>query len=380
MDSGSPIVLEVGPAVVCRRGAAVVDAEVTDGEAVETALEGIDDPVVLLGERPVRSEDLWRSVIARTLGRHCTDVTLVHPSGWPAPRVARVVRAAASSADRVVPVSRAELRGPGTVVVEIDERVVTVCAAGSVTVLERGDTTVIADTVARDARNGERVIVDVPPGLPGAQDTAAAIRATLAERGLDADDAAVVAGRRRISLRPNMIGAVLLALIVPAVAAGLRPRAQPAEAPAPLVTATVVEGRVAVAVPDGWRVERLTTGPGSPRVRVSPAGHPDDALHITQSYAPGSTLADAGETLGRLAGAEPAFGEFRAHDHVAGRPAVTYRENRPGRTVRWAVLLDGATRISIGCQSLPGAEDGIRTACEQAILSARELPGTPAGS
>lgn len=374
---GPPVVVEVGPAVVRRWGAAAGSPVAT------TALDGIDDPLVLLDERPIRVDDLLRSLLAQTLGERCSRVLLVHPSSWPAPRVARVVRAAAGSADRVVSVSRSELAGPDAVVVEIDTLVVMVRAGDSVTALRRDDVAAIAATAARCAGGDGEVVLDVPPELPGAAITAAAIRAALAHRGLTAGPAEIAirmkAGGGSIRLRSNLIGAAALCLLVILGLVAMRPHHSVATAPV-VITSTLVEGRVAVAVPDHWTVERLTQGPGSRRVQVSSPTNPDDALHITQSYAPGTTLADAGAVLGRVAAGQSAFAEFLPHDEVAGRPAVTYREDRPPRVVRWVVLLDGSTRISIGCQSRAGAEDGIRTACDQAIRSAREVQGTVAPS
>jgi type VII secretion-associated protein (TIGR03931 family) len=61
---------------------------------------------------------------------------------------------------------------------------------------------------------------------------------------------------------------------------------------------------------------------------------------------------------------------------VAGRPAVTYREIRPGRVIRWSVVQAGSVRVCIGCQSAPGRDEAVRAACEQAVRSARELVGT----
>lgn len=296
---GSPVVLDVGPGVIgCRDGGHEPPAEM-----VTAVIDGIDDPVVLVDERPARVDDLLRSVIAQALGRRCAEVLVVHPPDWPVPRVARVLKAVRASADRV-------------------------------------------DSIARD----ELI-----------------------------DDSDPVPVRPRIRLRPSLVGSLTgLALVAGCV--GLLVNHRPVEAsPTPAVTATVVEGRVAVAVPEGWAVERLTRGPGSRRVRVASPVDPDQALHITQSYAPGSTLADAAALLGRVAAGQPAFTDFRGEVQVAGRPAVTYREVRPGRAVRWVVLLDGVTRISIGCQSRPDAEDGMREACEQAIRSARELDGTVPG-
>ncbi len=298
---GPPVVLEVGPEGI-RCGGIIQDLPAA---TVAAALDGIDDPVVLLDERPVRVDDLLRSLIATALGGRRTDVRVVHPESWPMPRVVRVLNAVRASADRVVPVP-----------------------------------------------DGEAV------------------------HGESADETGPVPLRTRIRLQPRVIAGVLGIAALSLAVALLPPRRLSAVPSAAAVTSTVVEGRVAVAVPDGWTVERLTRGPGSRRVRVSSPADPDRALHITQSYAPGGTLADTAAILGRAAAGQPAITGFQPDDEVAGRPAVTYREIRPGRVIRWVVLLDGVTRISIGCQSRPGGEEGIRTVCEQAIRSAHDVDGT----
>jgi type VII secretion-associated protein (TIGR03931 family) len=139
-------------------------------------------------------------------------------------------------------------------------------------------------------------------------------------------------------------------------------------------TAILVEGRIAVAVPRHWIVERITGGPGSRRLQVSSAADADLALHITQAYAPETTLAQTAAVL-RRGIAEQAPGVFvdvNPADYVAGRPAVTYREIRAGRVIRWVVVVAGPTRISIGCQSAPDRQDAIRKPCEQAVRSAEE--------
>lgn len=372
--------LEFGPAVVRRAGGGQAPAD-----TAAIALEGADDRVVLVEDRPARVDDLWRGLIARTLGERCDHLLVVHPSSWPATRVARVVRAASASADRVESASRAERAGAEAVVVEIDARVVMVCADGILTAVARDDAAAIATAVARHAADQRPVVIDVPPGLHGAEVTAAIIRAALSERGLVTTEngfaAERPASRRRIRLEPRLIGAVAVAFVsLIAVFIAIRPhRTSPVpSASPPVLTSTVVEGRVAVVVPEGWTVERLTSGVGSRRVRVGPPGDPDRALHITQAYAPGTTVADAGVVLGRVVAAQSAgvFTDFRPDDRVGGRAAVTYRENRPPRVTRWAVLLDGSTRIGIGCQSRAGVEVTVDEACEQAIRSARELGGT----
>ena len=141
-----------------------------------------------------------------------------------------------------------------------------------------------------------------------------------------------------------------------------------------------MEGRIAVAIPPDWSVERITSGPGSRRVEVTSPVDPDIVVHITSSYAPETTLADAAEVLGKAVTEQDpgVFVAFRPTAEVAGRPAITYREIRAGRVIDWSVVLAGATRISIGCQSAPGAEHAVRGPCEQAVRTAREL-GTTGG-
>ena len=67
------------------------------------------------------------------------------------------------------------------------------------------------------------------------------------------------------------------------------------------------------------------------------------------------------------------FVDFNPSGTSSGRPAVTYREVRPGHHMRWTVLLDGPVRISVGCQSRPGGEDAVGDVCEQAVRSAHAV-------
>lgn len=137
---------------------------------------------------------------------------------------------------------------------------------------------------------------------------------------------------------------------------------------------TVVEGRMAVRIPEHWTVERVTGGPGSRRLQVTDPRDSRIAVHLTSAYAPETTLAQAAEVLSRAIDGEPpgVFVDLRTADEVAGRPAVTYRELRSGRVIAWAVVLAGSTRISVGCQCPPGREAEVRAACDDAVRSARE--------
>ena len=316
--TASPPVLQIGPAGIRMLGGAV--AGPVFAELAEAALAGIDDPVVLLGDRPVWVDDLWRSLIASVPGGR--PVVLVHPSHWPPSRLDRV-RAAAG--DSVVAVSRREW-------------------------LEQ--------------------------------------RSQLSQPGQPSRAPAAPERRGRPFRTPAGVIAGGIAAVCVAVAAAVLPGGQPRPAAAgdpagpmaedPAGLDLVVEGRVAVGVPPRWTARRITGGPGSPRVQVTSPEDPAIAVHITQSFTPGTTLADAAASLRTaIAGQPPGiFVDFNPQATAAGRPAVTYRELRPGRVIGWSVLLVGSTRISVGCQSRPGAEDGVRRACEQAIRSAREIPGT----
>ena len=51
---------------------------------------------------------------------------------------------------------------------------------------------------------------------------------------------------------------------------------------------------------------------------------------------------------------------------------------RGAREIGWVVLVDGATRIAIGCQGAAGSSDTVDEACDGAVRSAREITGTAA--
>lgn len=166
--------------------------------------------------------------------------------------------------------------------------------------------------------------------------------------------------------------ALLAATVV--VLAGMALAIRSAPASQEVSGVTVVEGRMAVRIPAHWTVERVTGGPGSRRLQVSPPQDPGIALHLTSAYAPETTLTQAAEVLNQAITREPpgVFVDVRPLDEVAGRTVVTYREVRPGRIIAWSVVLAGSTRISIGCQSPAGREAGIRAVCDEAVRSAQE--------
>lgn len=191
--------------------------------------------------------------------------------------------------------------------------------------------------------------------------------------------AAQPAARWRLRARMAAPGAIGMAAMV-AASAALAGQIAPQPPPAsPTAARMVEEGRVAIEVPSGWAVTRVTAGRGSRRLEVASPDDPGVALHITQSHAPEMTLARTAEAFAAVIADHPdgQFAGLRADAHVAGRPAVVYREVRPGRVIEWAVVIAGATRIGVGCQSRPGEAEAVRAACEGAVLSARERGTDP---
>jgi len=384
-------VVEVGPAgVQVLRGPS---AGRPDGAMVSAVLDGIDDDVALFDERPVAVAALMRAVMSSILGDSRDPVVIVHPTWWSRARIDLVVRSSGVTR-KVVAVSRSEVaRGAGLVgpVIEIAEEFVAVAGPG-LRLFGRGNIESVAAVAAESDRSGD-VLLDAPAGIAGSAQTADGLRVALAARGRSARDvdvaaiAGAVPARRRARGRVAAFLAasgVLAALVLPvgrelvgAAVATLRPDSG---APAPAAV-NLVEGRIVVEVPPHWKVERVRSGSGSRRVQVDSPTDADIALHITASYAPGSTLAQAAEVLGEAVAAQTpgVFVGFRPAVEVAGRPAVTYREVRAGRVVDWSVVLSGSTRIGIGCQSAPDRTEVVRGACEQAIRTAREL-GTGAGA
>ncbi|MHC1405252.1 type VII secretion-associated protein, partial [Mycobacterium avium subsp. paratuberculosis] len=68
-----------------------------DREVIEAALDAIDDPVALVGERPVAVEALWKTAL-RSACCACDGAVVVYPSWWPPARVRTVSAAAATLA------------------------------------------------------------------------------------------------------------------------------------------------------------------------------------------------------------------------------------------------------------------------------------------
>ncbi|OBA80959.1 type VII secretion-associated protein [Mycobacterium sp. 1164966.3] len=406
-------VIEAGPGIVrrlCCGTEVLADAEMT-----AAALGAIDDPVALVDGSPVAVDSLWRSLL-RSLCCGGSGVTMVHPSWWPPTRVGLISAAANASApdaDDVEVQPRSWLLSRASpdaapdekVVVEIGERLVAIVGAGIQAVPRRSDPQPVArdvaDVIAGMTRGTSPVVlIDTPGHIAGAMALADAITDAVrdtARRVLHIDGgllpglarlpgatpppdelgppaAGTVGPRGRKLAGVGAAGAVLAVLVLAA------PTRDPARRHDVLSAARapatyLVEGRVALTVPADWPTQRVLDGPGSARIQVTSPSDPEVALHVTQSPVVSETLTRTAERLKEAIDAEPAgvFVDFNPAGSSAGRPAVTYREVRAAHQVRWTVLLDGAVRISVGCQSRPADEDAVRDACDQAVLSAHAI-------
>lgn len=409
-------VIEAGPGAIRRLCCGTNGLLAADARVATAALDAIDDPVVLVDELPVPVDSLWRGAM-QSLGCEQHDaVVVVHPSWWAPSRVKVVTAAAASLAGEVVTRRRswlllqsAPIMSTGTrVVVEIADGFVVITADRVVTESRNDEPHRVAEAVtqtvtAMTAGTTGAVLIDAPGTIAGAAALATtiagqlrsadadltvaeiddaqlcslAVTACAAEDEPDASEPVKPAGRARIG-RWNrafmLLSIAAVALTATLLGAGMvGRRSVPAAEGIP--TTSLVEGRVTLTVPAQWSKQRIVAGPGSARVQVTSPADPEIALHVTQSPAADETLSGTAELLRRAIDAEPSgiFIDFTPSGHSAGRPAVTYRELRASHNIRWTVLLDGAVRISIGCQSRPGDEAAVREVCEQAVRSARAL-------
>lgn len=385
MSAVTAVVLEVGPTVVRRLSPPSVWEP--DPVLAAAALRGIDDPVVLLDDRAVSAAAVWDRLVALTCGATAQSLTLVVPVWWARHRVGRVVEAAARHARRVVTRTRPDLlvrNGKRTpvVVVEIGGDVLAVSGGDEVRILGPGcDTEAVVDAVVAVVDRPGEVLLDVASTDGDAADTARRIRAALSRRAIAArpvrlgDDG--TAGEVERCRGRRALAAASATAVVCAAGIAISDSGS-GDADHHSATTTLVEGRIQVRIPAAWAVDRVTAGPGSRRVQVSSPVDPAGALHITQSYTPGETLADTARVLEAALAGQPkgVFSDFRSPAGYAGREVVTYRESRIGREIVWTVLRDGSSRISIGCQSAPDREDVIGAPCEEAVRSAREVIGT----
>lgn len=402
--------VEVGPTAIRQLCCNTI---ANDDAMVGAALDSIDDPVTLVDFRPVSVDALWRMVLGSHACRSAERAIVVHPSWWSPTRIDVISAAAQVLAADVVLRPRSWLLRQAcapesqraTMVVEIADCFVVISGATVVAKPPRGEPKRVAEAVVRsilDITSGMTavVIIDAPSPVTGAR----ALATMIAERlrahdeisAVQIDDArmkklaAVVlhcedsspesqpptsAGRGPRRHRVPVLLVALLVATMLGVFALLAAGRHAAPVGDTVATTFLVEGNVAVEVPSQWPMRRVVDGPGSARVQLTSPSDPEVALHVTQSRLAVATLSATAESLKHAIDSEPTgtFVDFNPVDTSAGRPAVTYREIRPGHDVRWIVLVDKTIRISIGCQSRHGDQEAVRQICELAVQSARAV-------
>jgi type VII secretion-associated protein (TIGR03931 family) len=384
------IVVEVGPTTV--RG-----PDTTEAEWVSAGIDGIDDELTLMDDRPLAVADVWRTVMNDVAGGSAETIVLVFPTWWATSRVECVRDAASSVATDVVVLRRAEALREGlpdrlaTVVEIAPEFMVVSSPEGGIHVVDRDDAAVVVEKIPMSTT----VVLDTVEGVPGALPLTTAIADRLRANGVAVTIADQHWVRRSLETRPSQLeirrpqarpstkrsrqATAILAgtLLSAAVLAGgfaTRPDVQRSADEMPMTL--LVEGRVGVMVPAQWVVHRVTAGPGSARVQVVSTTDADLAMHITQSsLGPHSSHEAVVASLRSALSQQPdgVFVDFDPSGRRADRPVVTYREVRADHHIEWAVLTDESLRIAIGCQSAPGHPDAVRAACDHAIRSAHAV-------
>lgn len=348
----TPVVVEVGPVTV--RGPGIPPAT-----WAEAAVAGLGDRLTVVDDRIAEVDRLLHDVLVAAAGGPTRLLALVVPSWWPARWASIVVDAARAVADDV----RLFRRGPllssalGVAVAEVGADVVAIAEPDRPLRLHKRDGDGLPVSLARSA------VIDVAPGVAAPP----AVTDRLSRR----DDVEAAVTSALAPARPRIRRPVAVALAAGTVMACVLPWVLRDRSPEQW--RLLVEGRAAIEVPADWTADRITSGPGSARVRIA-ASEGLPAVHLTQSLGPAG-LADIAESLRRAITSAPAgvFVDFRPDGTVGDRSAVTYREVRDGSQTQWAVVGDGEVRIAIGCQSAPGDADSVATVCARAVHSAHAV-------
>ncbi|MGA8547832.1 MAG: type VII secretion-associated protein [Mycobacterium sp.] len=369
--------------------------------------------MTLIDLRPVTVDSLWRTLLGSYACGSSDRAIVVYPSWWAPARIDLLSAAAEDIAGDVVLQPRSWLliqASPlesqnATVVVEIADCFVVVTGAAVVAETRSAEPECVVEAVIRsicemtsgaaaavvidasstvgEARALAAMIVDglrVSDGISAVRVDDAGLKKLAAQIVQDECSAyephctkAVGRGHRR-HWGPILL-AVLLSVAVFGALGVLTTDRHAVPAGDGVPTTFLVEGHVALRVPVQWPMQRVIAGPGSARVKVTSPSNPEVALHMTQSQVAIATLSATAESLRHAIDAEPTgvFIDFNPAGTRTGRPAVTYRELRPGHDIQWIVLIDKAVRISIGCQSRHGDDDAVRQVCDLAVGSARAV-------
>lgn len=144
----------------------------------------------------------------------------------------------------------------------------------------------------------------------------------------------------------------------------------PSRTPTATRTTTASLGKLVSTVPADW-----TRTNDSARLVFTPdVGSGGRIIVTAQPIEPGFGYAEVAADLDAKAAKRPAGSVTRIQrDAVVGqRTGLSYEEHpADGSTVRWLVMLESGTQVSVGCQFLPGVRDRVMAACETVVNSVR---------
>ncbi|MBF6061752.1 type VII secretion-associated protein [Nocardia terpenica] len=148
------------------------------------------------------------------------------------------------------------------------------------------------------------------------------------------------------------------------------------DAPQPGTTRTTAHtfGRIRAQIPLDWRIATDT----ATRVDIMPNdGVRQRITLVQQPLTAGSGVADVARDLDAQIGTRPvgSASPLRRDVVFGDRPGLSYEEY-PGdeTTVRWQILVDSGTEVSIGCQYPSGTWQSIAATCEQVVHDIRINP------
>lgn len=179
--------------------------------------------------------------------------------------------------------------------------------------------------------------------------------------------------RSRSRRWPVVAGATLVCIALAAVVVVVATREAP-EATTEVLDRQAQIGRVAIAVPGGWRASSEPAAEGVVSRSTFAAPDDDRRVIVLQNTVRGtSTLSSvAGSLRNRIdQRGDEVVQEFSASTRYAGRDVISYREVPvSGGPIRWYLLVSAGLQVSVGCQA-GSAGESIDGECQSAVGSVR---------
>lgn len=143
-----------------------------------------------------------------------------------------------------------------------------------------------------------------------------------------------------------------------------------------LVDEELLLGNISVLLPAGWseRAPRQSRNSETVRFELIPDSGADRRIILTQNpVREGAGYDELAATLAEEIARRDQAGSFGGLERdivFGGRPGISYRESPDENSeVRWHVLIDSGSQVSVGCQFLTGDWASIASECEQIARS-----------